>query len=144
DGIRDVHVTGVQTCALPISLTMAMTGQIDIGRGAAPFGRDLVEQGAIRIVARGSEVADRANLTVRVCVANLETLANSDVVARFMQGYRDTIEWMYTSDDALLLYEEFSRIPVRLMRSAREEYFPEATMWPDEVKGLDLVLADAL
>ena len=139
-----VDAVPVATGGHPGTLTMAMTGQIDVGRGAAPFGLDLVEQGAIRIIARGSEVADRANLTVRVCVANLETLANSDVVARFMHGYRDTIEWMYTSDDALTVYEEFSRIPARLMRSAREEYFPEATMWPDEVKGLEFVLADAL
>ena len=123
---------------------MTMTGQIDIGRGAAPFGLDLAEKGEIRIIARGSEIRARANQTVRICVANLETLAKKDTLARYLQGYRDTIDWMYASDDALKMYEEFSKIPVRLMKRAREEFFPKSTMWPDEVKGLDLVLEDAI
>jgi NitT/TauT family transport system substrate-binding protein len=139
-----VDAVPVATGGHPATLTMTMTGQIDIGRGAAPFGLDLAEQGVIRIIASGSEIRDRANQTVRVCVANLATLAKTDLVARFMQGYRDTIDWMYANDDALALYEEFSRVPARLMDSARDEYFPKATLWPDEVKGLDLVLDDAL
>jgi hypothetical protein len=31
-----------------------------------------------------------------------------------------------------------------LMAKARDEYFPKATLWPDDVRGLGLVLADAL
>ena len=31
-----------------------------------------------------------------------------------------------------------------MMQARRDEFFPKATMWPDEIKGLDLVLADAL
>jgi NitT/TauT family transport system substrate-binding protein len=139
-----VDAKPVATGGHPATLTMTMTGQIDIGRGAAPFGLDLAEKGEIRIIARGSEIRARANQTVRVCVANLETLAKKDTLARYMQGYRDTIDWMYSSDDALKMYEEFSKIPVRLMKRAREEYFPKATMWPDEVRGLDLVLEDAI
>jgi NitT/TauT family transport system substrate-binding protein len=139
-----VDAVPVATGGHPTTLTMTMTGQIDIGRGAAPFGLDLAEQGVIRIIAAGSEISARAEQTVRVCVANLETLGKADVVARFMQGYRDTIDWMYESDDALVLYQEFSQIPVRLMRRARAEYFPKATLWPDEIKGLDVVLDDAL
>src|SRR2546429_6018017 len=34
DGIRDVAVTGVQTCALPISLTRWRSGPQDIFRGS--------------------------------------------------------------------------------------------------------------
>jgi ABC-type nitrate/sulfonate/bicarbonate transport system substrate-binding protein len=139
-----VDAKPVATGGHPTTLTMAMTGQIDIGRGAAPFGLDLAEKGEIRIIARGSEIRARANQTVRICVANLETLAKKDTLARYLQGYRDTIDWMYASDDALKMYEEFSKIPVRLMKRAREEFFPKSTMWPDEVKGLDLVLEDAI
>jgi len=51
---------------------------------------------------------------------------------------------MYSSDEALKQYEEFSKILVAMMRRGRDEFFPKATMWPDEIKGLDLVLADAL
>jgi NitT/TauT family transport system substrate-binding protein len=134
----------VATGGHPATLTMTMSGQIDIGRGAAPFGLDLADKGEIRIIARGSEIRARANQTVRICVANLETVAKKDILARYMQSYRDTLDWMYSSDDALKSYEEFSKIPVRLMKRAREEYFPKSTMWPDEVKGLNLVLDDAI
>jgi NitT/TauT family transport system substrate-binding protein len=62
----------VSTGGHPATLTMAMTGQIDIGRGAAPFGLDLVEEGKIRVIARGSEIKARADQTVRICMANLQ------------------------------------------------------------------------
>jgi NitT/TauT family transport system substrate-binding protein len=140
-----VDAKPVATGGHPGTLTMAMTGQIDIGRGAAPFGLDLVKKGEIRIIARGSEIKARAGQTVRICIANLDTLQNRrDAVARFMQGYRDTLDWMYSDSNALKMYEEFSKVPERLMTTARDEFFPKNTVWPDEVKGLDLVLADAL
>ena len=89
--IEQYHVDAkpVATGGHPTTLTMAMTSQIDIGRGAAPFGLDLVDKGEIRIIARGSEIKARANQTVRICVANVQTLAKGDLVARYMQGYRD-------------------------------------------------------
>jgi NitT/TauT family transport system substrate-binding protein len=139
-----VDAKPVSTGGHPATLTMAMTKQIDIGRGAAPFGLDLVQQGKIRVIARGSEIVARGNQTVRICLANLQTLQNrKDVVARFMQGYRDTLDWMYSDPAALKAYEEFSEIPATLMKTARDEYFPKDKVWPDEVKGLDLILADA-
>jgi ABC-type nitrate/sulfonate/bicarbonate transport system substrate-binding protein len=144
--IEQYHVDAkpVATGGHPTTLTMAQTGQIDIGRGAAPFGLELVEKGEIRIIARGSEIKARANQTVRICIANLQALAKKDLVARFMQGYRDTVDWMYSGDDALAIYEGFSKVPTRIMKVAREQFFPKPALWPDEVKGLDLVLSDAL
>src|SRR5439155_14991564 len=37
DGIRDGHVTGVQTCALPISYSASMRHRLKIGWGACPW-----------------------------------------------------------------------------------------------------------
>jgi len=135
----------VSTGGHPATLTMAMTGQIDIGRGAAPFGLDLVEQGKIRVIARGSEIKARADQTVRICMANAQVLAKrGDAVARFMQGYRDAIDWMYVDPAALSLYEAFSNVRHELMAKVRDQYFPKATLWPDKIRGLGLVLADSL
>jgi NitT/TauT family transport system substrate-binding protein len=139
-----VDAKPVATGGHPATLTMAMTGQIDIGRGAAPFGLDLVENGTIRIVARGSEIKARANQTVRVCVASLQTLQHADLVARYMQAYRETIDWMYSDPQALPAYEEYSNVPARLMQKWRDEFFPKSALSPDEIKGLDLVLEDVL
>ena len=140
-----VDARPVSTGGHPATLTMAMTGQIDIGRGAAPFGLDLVDEGKIRVIARGSEIKARSDQTVRICMANAQVLAKrGDVVARFMQGYRDAIDWMYTDPAALNLYEAFSNVRHELMAKVRDQYFPKATLWPDEIRGLDLVLSDSL
>jgi NitT/TauT family transport system substrate-binding protein len=140
-----VDARPVSTGGHPATLTMAMTGQIDIGRGAAPFGLDLVEEGKIRVIARGSEIKARADQTVRICMANAQVLGKrGDAVARFMQGYRDAIDWMYADPAALQMYEAFSNVRHELMAKVRDQYFPKATLWPDEVRGLDLVLSDAL
>jgi NitT/TauT family transport system substrate-binding protein len=125
----------------PTTLTMTMTGQIDIGRGAAPFGLELVEEGKIRVIARGSEIAARAQQTVRTCIAHVNT--RKDLVARFMQAYRDTLDFMYSDPAALKMYEDFAKVPEKYMVKWRDEYFPKASLWPDEIKGLDLILADA-
>src|SRR5436189_5664982 len=37
------------------TITQTMTGQVDVGFGAAPFGLDLLEDGKIRIIATGSD-----------------------------------------------------------------------------------------
>jgi NitT/TauT family transport system substrate-binding protein len=140
-----VDARPVSTGGHPATLTMAMTGQIDIGRGAAPFGLDLVDEGKIRVIARGSEIKARSDQTVRICMANAQVLAKrGDVVARFMQGYRDAIDWMYADPAALNLYEAFSNVRHELMAKVRDQYFPKATLWPDEIRGLDLVLSDSL
>jgi NitT/TauT family transport system substrate-binding protein len=140
-----VDARPVSTGGHPATLTMAMTGQIDIGRGAAPFGLDLVEEGKIRVIARGSEIKARADQTVRICMANAQVLGKrGDAVARFVQGYRDAIDWMYADPAALKMYEAFSNVRHELMAKVRDQYFPKATLWPDEVRGLDLVLSDAL
>jgi NitT/TauT family transport system substrate-binding protein len=140
-----VDARPVSTGGHPATLTMTMTGQIDIGRGAAPFGLELVDDGKIRVIARGSEIKARADQTVRICMANAQVLGKRrDAVARYMQGYRDTLDWMYADPAALVMYEEFSNVRHELMAKARDQYFPKSTLWPDEIRGLDLVLADAL
>ena len=50
----------------PGTLTSVMTGQIDIGWAAPPFGLKEIKEGKIRIVARGSDVPSLRGQTVRV------------------------------------------------------------------------------
>ena len=73
-----------------------------------------------------------------------ETLTTcAEAVRRFMQAYRDTIDWM--SDNAALeMYAEFSRVPAFTIRRARDEFFPKSTIRSDEIRGIELILADAL
>ncbi len=88
----------------PATYTQVMSNQIDIGWSAPPFGLDAIQDGKIRMVARGTDVPSTRNQTVRVQIVNLAVLQNrKDVLTRFMRAYRETIEWMYTDPQAIKL-----------------------------------------
>src|SRR5438094_9475843 len=71
------------------TITQTMTGQVDVGFGAAPFGLDLVEDGKIRIIATGKDVASPRTRTVRVNLTNVNPLeTRRDVLVRFNRAYR--------------------------------------------------------
>jgi NitT/TauT family transport system substrate-binding protein len=136
---KPLALGGMQT-----TLTQTMTGQVDIGWSGAPFGLDVIEQGRARIVARGSDVTSIAGRTTRVNLANLQTLQNrKSAVERFMQGYREVVEWMYSDPAALKTYGEFSGLPDSIVQRVRE-FIPKETMAPDRIVGMDQVIADAI
>ena len=54
----------------PATLTAVMSGQIDIGWAAPPFGLQEIKDGKIRIIARGSDVPSLRGQTVRVLIVN--------------------------------------------------------------------------
>ncbi len=60
----------VATGGMPGTLTQVMSGQIDVGWSAPPFGLDQAERGEIVIVARGNEVEQVKQQTVRVYIAS--------------------------------------------------------------------------
>ncbi len=73
-----------------------MTGQIDIGWAAPPFGLKEIKEGKIRIVARGSDVPSLRGQTVRAIIVNADALkTKKDAIMRFVDGYREAVDWMY-------------------------------------------------
>src|SRR6185436_3681159 len=56
------------------TLTAVMSGQVDIGWAAPPFGLKEIKEGKIRIVAHGSDVPSLRGQTVRVLIVNAESL----------------------------------------------------------------------
>src|SRR5581483_11557403 len=70
------------------TLTAVMSGQIDIGWAAPPFGLQEIKEGKIRILARGSDVPSLRGQTVRVLIVNSDSLKNKrDAIIRFMDAY---------------------------------------------------------
>jgi len=125
------------------TLPQLMSGQIDVGWAAAPFGLDLVADGKIRIVARGTEIAALRGRTVRVNVAGLPTIAKADLLRRYQSAYRETVAWMYADPAALKHYAEFSGLPDPIVRQVRD-FIPKETMAPDKVVGLEQSVADSV
>ena len=112
------------------TLPQLMSGQIDVGWAAAPFGLDLAEDGKIRIVARGSDIVVLRGRTARVNVAGLPPLARTDVMRRFMRAYLETVDWMYSDPAALKHYAEYSGLPDAIVRKVRD-FIPKGSMAPD-------------
>jgi len=126
------------------TLTQAMTGQVDVGWAAAPFALDLLDEGKIRLVARGTDVDALRGRTVRVNVTNLDMLAKRRAILdRYMQAYRETVDWMYADASALKHYAEFSGLPEKIVVRVRE-FIPKETVLPERIVGMDQVIADAV
>lgn len=145
--LKQHRVTGkpVATGGPAATLTQVMSGQIDVGWAAPPFGLDAVEQNSIRIIARGSDILAGRRQTIRVHLTTASALAaRPDVFARFVQGYRDTIEWMYAGDDALEVYAGFAGISANLARRIRDDFYPKRMLFPDRVSGLKFLVEDAV
>jgi NitT/TauT family transport system substrate-binding protein len=144
--IAQYHLTAKPqaTGNIAATITQTMTGQVDVGFGAAPFGLDLVEQGKTRIVASGSDVAALRTRVVRVNLTGAQTLANKhDAIVRFMQAYRETVDWMYSSPDALKIYGEYSGLPDSIVQRV-VKLIPKEALQTDQIKDLDGVMADAV
>jgi NitT/TauT family transport system substrate-binding protein len=86
----------------PSTLTQVMSGQIDVGWSVPPLGIEEAQQGKIRIIAYGSDLPAMRDLTLTLLVVNADALkAKKDAIVRFMRAYRETLDWMYSSPDAI-------------------------------------------
>jgi NitT/TauT family transport system substrate-binding protein len=70
-------------------------------------------------------------------------MAKPAVLQRFMQAYRETVEWMYADPAALKYYGEYSGLPESVVRTIRG-FIPKETMAPDRIMELDNIMADAV
>jgi len=140
-----VDARPVATGGTAATFTQVMSGQIDIGWSSPPFGIAAAQEGRIRIIAHGNELAHFRDQTIRLIVAHAGWLgAHRDVAARFVQAYRDTLAWMYADPAALEAYAKFSGAPVAIARQVRDEFYPKDGLTVDRISGLDAVMADGV
>jgi NitT/TauT family transport system substrate-binding protein len=127
------------------NLTAVMSGQVDVGWSAPPFGLDQLDQKQIRIIATGNDAAAFKGQTVRLNIANAGYLqAHKDVVARYMRAYRETVNYLYTDPNALKVYSDWIKITEAKARRTRDDFFPRQAIDPDRIVGLDTIVKDAV
>ena len=135
----------VATGGFPATFTMVMSGQIDAGWSAPPYAMEALRKGEIRVIVRSAELPLVKGHTVRVLIANKADLdGRPDVYRRFMRAYRETVDWMYASDEAPKIYAEFAKISIEDARRVREEFDPKEMLIPDRVLGLNDLVPDAV
>lgn len=127
------------------TLTQVMSGQIDVGWSAPPFGLQQLDKGEIRVIATGNDTKAFKSQTVRLLVTNTATLqAKKPVLERFMKAYRETVEAMYSDPAALKHYADFVGIPEAIAKRTRDDFFPKAAIDPDKIIGLETIVPDAV
>jgi NitT/TauT family transport system substrate-binding protein len=140
-----VDAKPVATGGTAATLTQVMSGQVDIGWSSPPFGIEAAREGKIRIIARGNELPYFRDQTIRLIVANAGWLAaNRDVAARFVQAYRDTLEWMYGDPAGVAAYARFSGASVATANQVRDDFYPKDGLMVDRISGLDSVMVDGV
>jgi len=129
----------------PGTFTQVMSGQIDIGWSAPPFGLREAKEGKIRILGRGSDAKSLHGQTIRVLIVNADTLKNrKDAVDRFMRAYRESVDWMYSDPDAIRRYAAKTNLPEDLIKESVAQFHPKSAMQTDEVKDLEGIMRDAV
>jgi NitT/TauT family transport system substrate-binding protein len=140
-----VELQPVATGSPPGTFTQVMSGQIDVGWAVIPFGVEAANEGKIRIIAKAGDLPGFKDQTIRLVVTHADTLKNRrDVLIRYLQAYRETIDWMYSDAAALKIYADFAKVPESVAKSLRDEMMPKHDLNPDRLAGLDGLMADAV
>ncbi len=135
----------VATGSPSATLVQVMSGQIDVGWSAPPFGLDQINKKQIRVIGYGKDLQAVRGQTIRVLGTLADKLqARPAAFARFLRAYRETVDWMYAGDDALRAYAAFANISFATAKQVRDEFFPEEILQPERIMGLDALIADAV
>lgn len=135
----------VSTGGLPATKTQVMSGQIDIGWAVPPFGVKELNANEIRILAKGSDATALQDVTIRVDVANLNSLKTKrQAITNFMKAVSEAIDWMYSDPKALEMYAAEAKVSLDVAKRTVEEFYPKSALQIGEIRGLQATLDQAL
>ena len=133
------------TGGVPGTYTQVMTGQIDVGWSVVPLALKDVNEGKARIIARSRDATELANQTIRVNLANVNSLKTKrEAITKFMQVIQKSIDWAYTNPQAIEIFAKNMKVTPEIAKQAVDGFFPKSAMQIGEIKDLDRSLKDAL
>jgi len=142
---QNVNAKPVPAGGMPPTFTQVMSGQLDAGWAAAPFGIVEVQQGKIAVIAHANDSPDVRNETIRVNVVNLGTLQQRrDTIVRFMKAYYKSYEWAYANPKAIDYLAADNNIPRDVAESTVKGFMTKAANDPYRISGIQRVLDEAL
>ena len=94
---------------------------------------------------KASDLPAMAGQSSRVSVANYDDLKKRpDVYRRYMQAYRDTIDWIYATPEGLKAYSEWANVPESIGKLSLDEFLPKSAVDVDKVAGLEQNMRTAM
>src|SRR5262249_15545139 len=95
------------------------------------------KEGKIRMLIRGSDAPSLRGQTVRTIIVNAEALKSKrDAIMRFVQGYREAVDWMYSDPKAIAMYAEKMKLDQDLIANSIKEFQPKEALQTDEMKDM--------
>ena len=135
----------VATGDVASTITQTMSGQVDVGWSVAPFALDAIARGEVRMIARASDLAAARTQTIRVQIVNAQILAQKkDLVARYLKAYNETVDWMYSSPEAVARYIAFSGLPEPSVRRMLADFIPQQSLQTAKIMGIEESNKDAV
>jgi NitT/TauT family transport system substrate-binding protein len=62
-----------------------------------------------------------------------------------MTAYREAVDYMYSDNPQVTKdYAEFVGVSEAVAKRVRDEFFPKSLLDPDEIKGLDVIIPEAV
>jgi len=127
------------------TFTQVLSGQVNVGWAVAPFALDALNQGQLRLVARASDLDAIRAQTIRVQIVNAQTLAaKQDAISRYLRAYRETVDWMYSSPDAIARYIEFSKFSAHAVEQMLKDFIPKESLQTTQISGIKQGMDDAV
>jgi len=127
------------------TFAQVMSGQIDMGWAAPPFGLKEIAEGKIRIIATGDDAPSLRDQTVRVDIASVKVMTErKEALARYVTAYRETLDWMYADPKAIEMWAANINVPVEYARKAAFDFQPRAARDFDVITGLDKLMDGAV
>jgi NitT/TauT family transport system substrate-binding protein len=140
-----IDATPVATGNPASTFTQVMSGQVDVGWASPPFGVQALQDGKIRVVARGSDVPSFRNQTVRVMITSAPVLdEKKDAIGRFLQAYGETLDWMYSDPAAVAAYAKWVEVPPDIAERVRNDFYPKENLRLNRLAGIDAAMTDAV
>ena len=126
------------------SFTAGMTGQVDVAWTTIPIGLKEQDEGRIRRVARAADVKSLQNRTVRVNMTSAQNIEKrKPVFDRFLAAYKETLDYMYSSPDAIAHFAEIANVPLSVAQKI-PGLVPKDALSPDQIVGMDDIMAEAI
>jgi NitT/TauT family transport system substrate-binding protein len=141
---ENVDAKPTPTGGVTPSFTAGMTSQVDAAWSTIPIGLKEIDEGHIRVIARASEIKVLQNRTVRVNMTSAATLEKKRAAfERYMDAYRETVDYMYSSPDALTIFAEIAKVPLSVAQKV-PGIVPKSALNPDQIVGMDSIMAEAI
>ena len=83
--------------------------------------------------------------TVRSLIVNADALkSKKDAIMRFVEGYREAVDWLYADPQAVKMYAEKIKGSEDLIKASIKDFQPKETMQTDEMKDMEGIQRDAV